>query len=198
MRFFCVYAIVALLVGGCADATGGDAEGSCDGSLTEAVNSKPDGDAGGQGGASGNGGSSTVCDPGGRYVCDCGNGNTGNKFCAWDGQSFSSCELCGQVASEVFVTSTPCNLDPQMFNPCPTIDEYCVTHSCPAVDTFCVVLSCQNFLCTMLTALPTAMPPDVIVNDCESAMCDGFGNRIPIPDPLDCNGTCDVSGVCNP
>lgn len=129
------------------------------------------------------------CEPGGMYVCDCGDGNLGNKFCSWTGDSFSDCMLCGNGAEYIKDTGIACDENPTTGQP---------PIHCPAVPDGCTKLVCYSKSCWEATALPRTALADTSTEDCAVMMCDGLGNAVPVPDPLDCSGACDENGVCKP
>lgn len=145
------------------------------------------GEVGGQGGQGGMGVESTItCDPGGRYVCHCDNGNIGNKFCAWSGNEFSECTLCGPGSIPREPTTIYCNTNPkgnEVYTPCPHVNT-------------CKPLTCWDNTCVYAPAIPSALLEDESPNDCTRLMCDGYGNAIDVPDPLDCDGVCNSLGEC--
>jgi hypothetical protein len=126
------------------------------------------------------------CVAGERYVCDCGDGNRGNKFCAWTGDAFSECMLCGVGAEYIEDTGIPCDTNPTAGTapvPCPDMVG-------------CVGLVCYDKSCHLATALPATILTDTAGDDCAQRMCDGSGNAVTVPDPRDCNGTCNDAGAC--
>lgn len=137
-----------------------------------------------------------VCVPGGRYVCDCPNGHTGLQFCAWDGASLGVCGLCGTGTEVVADSGITCGKNQPVPYTCPSMADYCANNPCPDVDLFCVTLSCYDGSCKFITAIPSAEPQDMSPNDCHTALCDGYGNLVTVPDVTDCTGTCSSSGVC--
>jgi hypothetical protein len=127
------------------------------------------------------------CEPGARYTCACDNGNTGNKFCAWTGDAFSECMLCGSGAAYLEDTGLPCNTNPssaETYVPCPVDPQKCTS------------LVCFDHVCVVATSLPSAVIPDTAADDCRQTMCDGNGNAVSVPNPDDCAGACDAAGVC--
>lgn len=122
------------------------------------------------------------CTPGGMYTCDCGDGNQGNKFCAWSGDAFSDCMLCGNGAAYLEDTGIACD----ELNPCQDNGD------------FCAPLSCYSGTCWITTALPRAEKPDTTPDNCHTMVCDGYGNLVEIPDPTDCDQPCSFAGQCVP
>lgn len=132
------------------------------------------------------------CEPGAMYVCDCGNGNLGNKFCAWTGDAFGVCELCGEAGTELLDTGIYCNEHPDTANNeelvlCAPVPEACAPVACSALTNTCVIR----------TAIPLYGVDDD-ANNCAQTVCDGFGNAVSVPDPSDCVGSCDSAGACVP
>lgn len=132
------------------------------------------------------------CAAGGWYTCDCDNGNTGLRFCAWGGDAFSECQLCGPGSVPITVPANPleCNTNPKTW-----LGEKYVP--CPSNGT-CMPLTCWDHKCVLAPAIPSAKLDDEVKNDCSVTVCDGFGGAVTAPDPNDCNGSCDVFGVCIP
>lgn len=139
-----------------------------------------------------------VCIPGERYVCDCGDGtdefaNHGNKFCRWDGTGFGPCELCGIGPHSMGDANIDCNQTPpnSPFDP-PLLD-------CPKTEGVCWGYQCDNMKkrCVKISFIESAILPDDSPNDCHVEMCDGDGNIVVAPYPLDCMGSCDNTGTCN-
>lgn len=133
------------------------------------------------------------CAAGGWYTCACDNGNTGIQFCAWSGDAFSECQLCGPGSEPRVEPANPtdCNTNPKTW-----LGE--VYKDCPISKT-CMSWTCWDRKCVLAPAIPSARLVDEVKNDCSVMVCDGFGNAVAAPDPSDCDGgTCNALGVCAP
>lgn len=126
-----------------------------------------------------------LCDSGERYVCQCPDGGLGNKFCSWMGDSFSECILCGEGAEYLENTGIPCDTNP----PAGTTETPCAPMD------GCVGLVCYSKTCWKTTKLPGVRLDDPS-NNCVSIECDENGAAVMVPDPSDCDGTCDTTGTC--
>lgn len=129
------------------------------------------------------------CTPGAMYTCDCGGGNLGNKFCAWSGDAFSGCMLCGDGADYLEDTGIACDESPP-----PGVEPT----PCPSMPLACTGLVCYSKSCWVTTALPRTELPDISPNNCHTMVCDGDGNTVEVPDPSDCDQPCSFAGQCVP